>query len=840
MSARRDRGLRRRRAVLRAEQLEPRRLLALTPLVIRGDADPAAPDDVIVVEPDPAAPRRMQFTVNGTVVARRAAALPGLVVINGGAGNDVIRVDVPWRLSMFVIRGGDGDDHLSVRGAGPTVMAGNDGDDTLVGGRGADRLLGGVGEDLLAGGGGRNVLIGGLDADHVLGRRPLDRIVAGVDDIVEETRQDNPLVRAGSLDVVGRWLASGTTRSATAAVARGFVSAFSGMAREMAGIATTALATTAGDHSGTNNQIAGVEEGDLVQTDGRFIYLVSDGTLRIIDAGVDTLTVVAERPVAGDAGELFLHGDRLTIISTVWDTTDDVVVPLPEPVIDPDTEEDASSPVDEPDQLAVMVMPFPFTGWNTEVRVTVLDVTDRAAPVVVEEMNLDGTLLAARAIDDRIHLVVDAGSPLAMPFGGGFFEVMPMVRPAEMARPALGWGGTTGAAVEAGVWGGSGSSAFAWPGDGMGGRPVPPRPADIVAALPRVRVTPRDGETTESPLVDPGAIHLPLGGGGDGGLITIATFSPVDDTPGIDHTVTTLGLGGIVQASIDTLVIASTDFDAAFRPITTLNTFALGETVTHVATGTVPGWVPDQFAIDADADGLLRVVAHEGFARTAATVVHVLESQGLDLTSIGRLGRIAPGEDLKAVRFLGDIAYVVTFEEVDPLFAIDLADPRRPRVAGELKIPGFSSYLQEMEPGRLFGIGRGDDPGTAKLSLFDIADISAPSEVDSITIGGGDGWSASEASTEHRAFGWFPEQGVLAVPYSEWSWDGVTSAFDTGLRVFGVDREAGFTQLADVRHEAPIRRSLRIGETLFSVSSAGITAHDLADGLRTVASLDFT
>jgi uncharacterized secreted protein with C-terminal beta-propeller domain len=242
---------------------------------------------------------------------------------------------------------------------------------------------------------------------------------------------------------------------------------------------------------------------------------------------------------------------------------------------------------------------------------------------------------------------------------------------------------------------------------------------------------------------------------------------------------------------------------------------------------------------DVAADGSLRVVTHEGWGAQAASVVTVLERRGLDLRPIGTLAGIAPGEELKSVRFLGDTAYVVTFEEVDPLFAIDLSDPRRPRVAGELKIPGFSTYLQAMEPGRLFGIGRGDAPGSSQVSLFDVSDMTAPRQIDTAAIVEGEGWNHSEAATEHRAFSWFPERGLLAVPFSSWRWTGTESVVDEGLRVFGVDPATGFTHVADVRQDAPVRRSLRIGDVLYSVSSAGVTANDLGDRVRTVARLDF-
>jgi uncharacterized secreted protein with C-terminal beta-propeller domain len=850
---------RRRSPIQSPESLESRRVLSVAPLIVRGDADPALPDDVIVVESDPAAPAWMQVTVNGAVVARKPVNQPGHVVIEAGAGDDVIRVDVPSRRGLFTIRGGDGDDHITVVGNGRNIIQGGAGHDTLVGGEGVNRIHGDAGDDIVVGGPGRDLLVGGAGADRIFGHRAKDRIRADVSDTVEQTRQTNPLVRAGSLDDVGRWLASGASRVVQSGVLRGVAALGREMAGGVTGMATTNLATTGmvaaapGDHSGTNNQVSGVEEGDLVQTDGRFIYLVGDGRLRIIDAAVDHLAVVGQMPVPVDTGELFLHGDRLTVVSTVWAPIDDDVGSQPgndgeggasPAVIDTVTDAadgaagdtDAAAPTD-PAIAPVVVERWIYQPQAPEVRVTVIDVGDPAAPAVVEEMAIDGVLVAARSIGDRIHLVIDGSSVLATPLGGG--GLLPLVMPMVMPMVSAAITGVADAADVAVADSSGRLPSGAAVSIAPQPRPAVPKPADLAAALPSVRVTTPDGGTTTSPLIDAGDVYMPLRGGTDG-LFSIVTFSPVDDVPGVDHTVTTLGLAGVVQASADTLVIASTDYDAAWRPMTVLNTFALGAEVTYLATGSVAGWVPDQFAIDAAADGRLRVVVNEGWRQQAVTVVHVLERQGLDLRPIGRVGGIAPGEDLKAVRFLGDTAYVVTFEEVDPLFAIDLANPRRPRVAGELKIPGFSSYLQTMEPGRLFGIGRGAEPGSSQVSLFDISDMRSPREVDTAPVVEGEGWSHSEAAHEHRAFSWFPRQRLLAVPFSKWNWNGVESTVDEGLRVLGVDRDTGFTHVADLRHDGyPVRRSLRIGETLYSVSSVGVMAHDMADSLRTVASLRF-
>jgi hypothetical protein len=135
--------------------------------------------------------------------------------------------------------------------------------------------------------------------------------------------------------------------------------------------------------------------------------------------------------------------------------------------------------------------------------------------------------------------------------------------------------------------------------------------------------------------------------------------------------------------------VAGTSWGSGAGPATTLTAFSLGDRIEHLASGSVPGYVTDQFAMAAAADGTFRIATQTGWwGRSASSSLHVLGRQGRDFVTLGSVTGIAPGEDLKAVRFIDDQAFVVTFEQVDPLFVIDLADPRNPRITGELKTPG--------------------------------------------------------------------------------------------------------------------------------------------------------
>ena len=240
-----------------------------------------------------------------------------------------------------------------------------------------------------------------------------------------------------------------------------------------------------------------------------------------------------------------------------------------------------------------------------------------------------------------------------------------------------------------------------------------------------------------------------------------------------------------------------------------------------VAMGAVPGMTLNQFSLDETDAGLLRVATTAGFGDAATNGVYVLSATAGNLQAIGSVTGLARGERIFSVRFAGEVGYVSTFREVDPLFVIDLSAPTAPRVVGELKVPGFSSYLHPLDATRLLGIGRDVDPATGRvrglqLSIFDVGDPSRPRHTATYTFPG-DGWESwSEAAWDHHAVGWFADQRILAIPVQQGGgWEG-----GHGLVVFRLDLDGatGFTKLGQIVHGDIVRRSLRIGDFLYSVS----------------------
>lgn len=302
--------------------------------------------------------------------------------------------------------------------------------------------------------------------------------------------------------------------------------------------------------------------------------------------------------------------------------------------------------------------------------------------------------------------------------------------------------------------------------------------------------------------------------------------------------------------------------------------------VTYIAQGEVPGHILNQFSMD----------EHDGFFRIATTVgnnwdldsntgnnIYILDE---NLKKISQIENIASGESIYAVRFLGDRAYLVTFVQIDPLFTIDLSNPYNPRILGELKIPGYSEYLHPFDENHIIGIGKEVDPRidaekvhtpgaiyyTAilglKLALFDVSDIENPIEEAKIVIG--DRGTDSPALYDHKAFLFDRKKELLVIPVSLYeipqevkdryiASNGTEELFGKfvfqGAYVYRLSLDKGFEFKGRVTHQTPeeiqqqsnesywywgssntdIRRSLFIGDILYTISDSKVKMNNLGD-----------
>jgi len=220
----------------------------------------------------------------------------------------------------------------------------------------------------------------------------------------------------------------------------------------------------------------------------------------------------------------------------------------------------------------------------------------------------------------------------------------------------------------------------------------------------------------------------------------------------------------------------------------------------------------------------------------------------------GELTGLAAGERIFSARFEGPRGYVVTFRQIDPLFTLDLSDPSRPRAVGELKVPGFSTYLHPMGEDHVLAIGRevvdrtqGQAFAGVALQVFDVSNFADPRLLHKHVLG--TAGSQSDALYDHKAFNFFAARALLGIPFSDWA---PGRAFRSSLDVFRVTTAGGITPLGSVDHSdlvAPgassgygwtpyVRRSVMIDDFVYSISSGGLKVSTAGD-FRSVAVVPF-
>jgi uncharacterized secreted protein with C-terminal beta-propeller domain len=347
------------------------------------------------------------------------------------------------------------------------------------------------------------------------------------------------------------------------------------------------------------------------------------------------------------------------------------------------------------------------------------------------------------------------------------------------------------------------------------------------------------------------------------------------------QTSTIISRAGATYASADAYYVAVrqqpvgggwyTDL-AGVDEASTVHQFALASsTNTYVASGLVKGRVLNQFAMDEHA-GHLRIATTTGHVPdpTVHSTLSVLKRDGEDLTAVGVVDDIAPTEDIRSVRFLGDRGYVVTFKKTDPLFVFDLADPEHPEMLGELKIPGFSTYMHPLDADHLLAIGfEAADQGDfaffqgLQLQVFDVSDPAMPTLAHKTTIG--TRGSSSEAATNHLAFSFFAPRETLAVPVtvcegSSGNGGDYGEMTFSGLQLYQVTTDSGFSLTGDVAHpyidpygdnesygvgascsswwteaQSMVKRTVFMDDFVYSISERRIKVNDLRDLSEDVA-----
>ena len=566
---------------------------------------------------------------------------------------------------------------------------------------------------------------------------------------------------------------------------------------------------TVGTVSNTNTQVDGVDEADFVETDGHYIYVAHNGELKIV--GADT-NVVATVTLSGNVVGQFLSGNRLTVITQ-------------------------SGYGGCCSIYAKMASPYaPWGAWNPQTTVTVYDIADPTAPAALTRRVYDGAYRDARAVDGVVHVVLDSSIKLPEPlYTDTPVKGAPVVvGPAAVTDLMIRWGGNPTVIAD--------RTYETW--DSYAARVA----GTIVStALPHAYSLDANGNVVDLGVITKAGQIVRPKADFDQSMVTVVSIDSghtLGATAGA-HGATAMVApgGGTVYMTRDGLYLATSHYtytDSGSSSDTRIDRFAVvGASVKWQAGAVVAGTLINQFALD-EYDGQLRVATHSTsnawgngtWSSRNDNGVYVLDAD--TMRQVGQITGLAPGEQLYAVRYVGDMAYLVTFLRTDPLFAVDLSDPAAPVLRGELVIPGFSNYLQPVGDGLLLGIGQEQEAGSWRnhvhASLFDVSDPSNPVQVDRQFLDAAGEWSWSQAQFDHHAVLYSAEDGLLVLPVDASGYDPQTGAYHYGqtLKVLHVGPD-GITELGSIATDEQVIRTVRIGDVLYAVSDTKVTAYHLAD-----------
>ncbi len=550
---------------------------------------------------------------------------------------------------------------------------------------------------------------------------------------------------------------------------------------------------TGSGHSETNVQEQGVDEADLVKTDGEYIYALHLGELVIVEASAEgRLSEAGRTDVGGYADELFIYGDLAVVFSTLYEQ-------------------------EVPEELHYKTDDN-FNDWNdcwgewchgTQrfAQIAFVDITDRGAPKTIRNIIYAGQYETSRRIDNAVRLVVHSPIPaLEMDW---YYE------------------------EDNGDWWDSASSV------NKHYKKVIEKNEDKFNALSLDDIMPKKIDSVDGEVTNIAACENMLGPGTPAGIgLTTVISIDLDSPNSPESAVAVFGAKGLVYASTSSLYLTTSRqyvveaFNSGLWTEQTsgVHKFDLTRSdsaADYLATGAVPGRMLDQFCLG-EKDKYLRIATTTGESWNREELenhVYVLAEQGKELATVGHLGGLGKGEEIYAARFIGDRGFMVTFYQTDPLYTLDLSDPTNPRAVGEWHGPGYSTYLHPVGDNHILSVGLHD--WRVAVSLYDITDFSDPTLVTRLLFPN-DGYS-SVATSSHKALTFNPETGFLALPYYTYN------SYDTGIYTYDV-QETGIEQVGQLQlnggngvDEGQALRSVYIDENLYGISRCRITSGWLDD-----------
>ena len=607
------------------------------------------------------------------------------------------------------------------------------------------------------------------------------RIAKSYEEIYDLLKESNLTVDTGVLYSVGIDAAGVMEESAAEDSAAGTGS--SGAARQdtlrSSGSGETTKATAvesaeaSADYSETNVREQGVDEADIVKTDGTYAYVVSSGSNQVNIIRLADLTacgrVIAEN--GGRIQEIYVENGRLTLLTQVETTAltrragvaaGSAGVQDSDGSISGGTTGITDQDIQETPQVDVIY----GSDYQTESRLTVYDISDPARPVKLGGISQEGSYRTSRMVDGYAYVFTDC-----------------------------------------------------WKDFSEG--------TDPTAYIPEA-----NGQKLAS-----GCIYLPQTDV-TGHYILISSVN-MEEPSQVKEAKGVLCDGDEYYISTNNMYITQMHYSAAGDESTEIFRFAFRDGVIRgAAVGTVPGYVKDSFCLD-EYDGHLRLVTTRWNRGSQISSLYVLDG---DLDTVGSLEDVAPDEEIKSARFVGSQGYFVTFRQTDPLFCVDLSRPEDPRIVGEVKVSGFSSYLHLYGDGLLLGIGSEADEDTgretgAKISMFDISEPGQMTELDRVGMKDISLWNISD----YRSLLVEPEKNLIGFSTDRWK----KGKEEAVYHLYRWEEDKGFVEL--LSYEIPQKngtdisrvRGFYAGSRFYVVSEREIAAFDMEDGFSQSGTFSF-
>lgn len=593
------------------------------------------------------------------------------------------------------------------------------------------------------------------------------------------------------------------------------------------------------DYSTTNVQVKNVDEPDYLKTDGKYVYIGTQNTISIIDAyPPEDAKVILRFALDIDPQNIenmFLNGDRLVIMYYG------------------NSESQAIAEFD--------YKPYPV--YNSKTIISVLDVSDKEHPKVISKHEVDGNYYNSRMIGDTVYVLSTSNIDYSNLIVPTIISDAGIIHPDvyRFPNPEEGYSFNTITAVNV-----SGelinSETFM-----MGYTNSIHVSENNIYITYQKNMSPTDFDSIQKArFFDVIVPLLPKD--------TQDKIKSIQNDSSLDSREKWRQVSKMLQDTYNNLSKEEKDelfsnmskaiaeYDSKFQNDTRrtiIHKIALDNgNLTYVANNDVPGYPLNQFSMDEHSGSFRITTTSETYSPNQTVLsnnVYILDDS---LKITGKLEKIAPDEKIYSARFMGDKLYLVTFRQMDPFFVIDLSS-NNPKILGELKIPGFSNYLQPYDENHIIGIGRdtkenswgGVEQKGVKISMFDVSDFNKPRETDTILIG--DSGTNSDAIDSHKALLLDKSKGIISIPIKTnmASLKPQGKILDTdynknwyGFYVYGLD-SSGFVEKGQITHyqwqynynaQYMQPRSFYIDNYLYTVMDGSMKINDI-DNLDEINSI---